>query len=238
MWPASLTTNGNQNLLINKFGLKTDDKSTVMAPTTWSGHFWGRTVCKTDSETENFSCVTGDCGTGKVECDINKGMSPATRAEFRLGDNGLDFYTVNVVEGFNIPIAVTPMGASGENLNCSSAGCPANINTMCPTELKVMENEDVVACQGACSTDNLENFCCLKSNFSTSETCDPSSYALTFKTACPHAYSYPHNKENTFSCSSKLYKIIFCPASSDDDRFDLAIFLQLTIFSLNQGTRI
>jgi hypothetical protein len=96
---------------------------------------------------------------------------------------------------------------------------------MCPTELKVMENENVVACQGACSTDNLEIFCCHKSNFSTSETCDPSSYALTFKTACPHAYSCPYNNgENTFSCSSKLYKIIFCPASSDDGRLVLAIF--------------
>ena len=186
-----------------------------MAPATWSGHFWGRT---------NFSDVTGDCGTGKVECDIKKFL-PATRAEFRLGNNGLDFYTVNVVEGFNIPIAVTPMGASGENLNCSSAGCPANLNAMCPTELKVMENENVAACQGACSTDNLEKFCCLESDFSTSETCDPSSYALTFKTACPHAYSYPYNNgENIFSCSSKHYKIIFCPASSDDDRLDLAIF--------------
>lgn len=219
MWPASLTTNGNQNLLIDRFGLKTGDKSIVMAPSTWSGHFLGRTLSKTDSATKNFSCVTG-----KVECDIKK-VLPATRAEFRLGNDGLDFYTVNVVEGFNIPIAVTPMSASGENLNCSSAGCPANLNTMCPTELKVMENENVVACQGACSTNNLEKFCCLKSNYSTSETCDPSSYALTFKAACPHAYSYPNNNgENKFSCSSKHYKIIFCPASSDDDRLDLAIF--------------
>jgi hypothetical protein len=77
--------------------------STVMAPTTWSGHFWGRTLCKTDSDTQNFSCDTGDCGTGKVECDIENVM-PATRAEFRLGNNGLDFYTVNVVEGFHIPV--------------------------------------------------------------------------------------------------------------------------------------
>ncbi|MCI08804.1 G-type lectin S-receptor-like serine/threonine protein kinase RLK1-like, partial [Trifolium medium] len=88
-----------------------------------------------------------------MSCDGSQVILPATVAEFRVGDGGLSYYNVNVVEGFNVPLAVTPVSGTGKHLiNCSSAGCPTNLNTMCPTV--------------------------------------------------------------ALSCSTKSYKIIFCPASS------------------------
>ncbi|XP_058723448.1 G-type lectin S-receptor-like serine/threonine-protein kinase LECRK1 [Vicia villosa] len=157
VWPASFSTAQNTTLETNHFSLKMWDRSTVWAPPTWNGHVWGRTLCRTNSATGgNFSCITGDCGTGKQSCDGMRDMPPATLAEFRLGKNGLVFYNVDVVEGFNIPIVVVPIGVSGENVNCSTAGCLTNINNMCAKD----------------------------------------------------------NGTNTFTCSTNLYKIIFCPASS------------------------
>ncbi|TKY49432.1 Thaumatin protein 1b [Spatholobus suberectus] len=48
---------------------------TVSAPATWKGRIWGRTLCPTDPVTKKFSCVTGDCGSGKVDYN-GKGGSP------------------------------------------------------------------------------------------------------------------------------------------------------------------
>ncbi|MCH84975.1 pathogenesis-related thaumatin-like protein, partial [Trifolium medium] len=101
-----------------------------MAPFTWNGKLWGRTDC--DGTPQNFSCAIGDCGTGTMSCDGAQVILPATVAEFRVSDGGLIYYNVNVVEGFNIPLAVTPVGHSGEHLNCSSAGCHSNLSAMCP----------------------------------------------------------------------------------------------------------
>ncbi|XP_058722793.1 G-type lectin S-receptor-like serine/threonine-protein kinase LECRK1 [Vicia villosa] len=131
VWPASFSTARNTTLETN-FSLKMWDRFTVWAPPNWNGHVWGRTLCRNNSATGgNFSCITGDCGTGKQSCDGMRDMPPATLAEFRLGNNGLVFYNVDVVEGFNIPIVVVPIGVSGENVNCSTAGCLTNINNMC-----------------------------------------------------------------------------------------------------------
>lgn len=205
LWPAS------SDLKTNHLHLNTGNRTDVWAPPIWNGSIWGRTLCRNNLTTRgNLSCMTGDCGTGKLSCNGMRGVPSATLAEFRLGNNGVDSYNINVTEGFNIPIAVVPVDTFGENVNCSSAGCPTDINNLCPTEFKVMVNESVVACHGPC----------LKSNHSTSKTCDPSEYSLKFKKACPQAYRHPNDNGTTFTCSTNFYKIIFCPAS----RLDNAIF--------------
>ncbi|CAI8595492.1 unnamed protein product [Vicia faba] len=114
VWPASSSTAGNTHLEIGNFSLNTGDEFKVWAPSTWSGHIWGRTRCINNLSTGgNFSCITGDCGTGKQSCDGMRGLPLATLAEFRLSNNsGAHFYNISVIEGFNIPIEVTTMGAS------------------------------------------------------------------------------------------------------------------------------
>jgi hypothetical protein len=128
VWPSSSTTRGKINIKTIKYGFKIGDASTITAPLTWNGKLWGRTDC--NGIQQNFSCATGDCGTGTMSCDGTQVISSATIAEFHAGDGGLHYYNVNGVEGFNIPLAVTPVSPSGEHLNCSSAGCHTS---MCPT---------------------------------------------------------------------------------------------------------
>lgn len=53
------------------------------------------------------------------------GVPPATLAEWTLGTTqGLDYYDVSVVDGFNIPMAVT-------SPSCSTASCPVDLNPNC-----------------------------------------------------------------------------------------------------------
>ncbi|KAL0423841.1 UNVERIFIED_CONTAM: PR5-like receptor kinase [Sesamum radiatum] len=69
---------------------------------------WGRTLCSQDSTTGKFTCVTGDCGSGALECGGGGAAPPATLAEFTLnGADGLDFYDVSLVDGYICPCCPT-----------------------------------------------------------------------------------------------------------------------------------
>ncbi|RDX90092.1 G-type lectin S-receptor-like serine/threonine-protein kinase RLK1, partial [Mucuna pruriens] len=216
VWPA-LVSNASkvETLATTGFELRTDQSSTVAAPTNWSGRIWGRTLCTTDPATGNFSCATGDCGSGKVECGGARGSLPATLAEFTTSSGDTpDLYDVSLVEGFNVPVTVVP----GDG-NCNSTGCAVDLNAECPTELKVTENNgQVVACQNACAAFNLQFLCCI-GNHSSSDTCQPSAYSQIFKRACPQAYNPYDDTTSTFTCSTHSdYSVVFCPASNNASR--------------------
>ncbi|PPR85430.1 hypothetical protein GOBAR_AA35258 [Gossypium barbadense] len=54
------------------------------------------------------------------ECSSSGASPPATIAEFTLnGAGGLDFYDVSLVDGYNLPMMVSPNGGTGGN--CTSA---------------------------------------------------------------------------------------------------------------------
>ncbi|GLJ41589.1 hypothetical protein SUGI_0860580 [Cryptomeria japonica] len=77
------------------------------------------------------TCQTGDCG-GQLSCQVS-GAVPATLAEYTLNGNGnMDFYDVSLVDGFNIPLSINPT-----NSQCVASACKADINAVCPAELKV-----------------------------------------------------------------------------------------------------
>jgi hypothetical protein len=85
------------------------------------GRFWARSQCSTDT-TGKFTCATGDCGTGQISCNGVGGIPPVTLAEFTLAsNNGQDFYDVSLVDGFNLPVSITPQGGSGV---CKATSCP------------------------------------------------------------------------------------------------------------------
>jgi|GEM_PF-2929104 len=83
----------------------------------WSGVIAGRTNCV------NGSCDTADCGGGAGAC-VHGFSQPATQAEFTLNPTGTDFYDVEVINGFNIPISITPSATSQANnpYFCGSPG--------------------------------------------------------------------------------------------------------------------
>ncbi|KAG5234615.1 G-type lectin S-receptor serine/threonine-protein kinase [Salix suchowensis] len=205
VWPGVLSA-GGPALSTTGFSLEKNESKIIKAPPSWNGGFWGRTYCTEDSS-GNFSCITGDCGSGKLECSGRGGPPPATWAEFALdSSDGLDYYDVSVVDGFNLPLLVVPSGQ-----NCSSTGCIGDVIESCPPELEFTIAGKRVGCVSACLAFNMPIYCCL-GNYSSPNTCKPTEYSIFFKNLCPQSYSYAYDDTNaTYTCPSTDYQIIFCP---------------------------
>ncbi|XP_058217713.1 thaumatin-like protein 1b isoform X4 [Rhododendron vialii] len=215
VWPVIFDT-GISQLSTTGFVLQTGQSKIINAPSQWNGRFWGRTGCAQNQSTGEFSCVTGDCGTGKLECSGNSGQPPATLVEFSINvSSGLDFYDVSLVDGYNLPILVVPQGGTGDD--CKTTGCMVDLNGLCPWDLSVTESEGngIVACQSPCVRFNKPEYCCT-GEYATPNTCKPTLYSESLKRACPLAYSYPYDDEtSTFTCASGAdYLITFCPSPS------------------------
>lgn len=226
MWPGILSNAGIATLPTTGFVLQTAESKTVTAPTSWGGRFWGRTLCTQDSAGK-FSCLSGDCGSGKLECAGNAATPPATLAEFTLdGAGGLDFFDVSLVDGYNVPMLVAPQGGSGDN--CTSTGCVGDLNSACPSELRItsVDGKQSVACKSACEAFGSPQYCC-SGAYGSPTTCKPSPYSQIFKNACPRAYSYAYDdKTSTFTCASAAaYTITFCPSPSSNPRYFLLFTL-------------
>lgn len=130
IWPA--VTPGDQ-FEGGGFVLKPGQSMVFTAPVGWSGRIWGRTGCSFNQE-GNGTCQTASCGS-TLKCGAS-GKPPATLAEFTLAS--LDFYDVSLVDGYNLPVVVTPVnGNSKGGGNCSSAGCDGDLRQNCPNELAV-----------------------------------------------------------------------------------------------------
>ena len=210
IWPAFLeagTTTG--------FALKSGESKNISILTHWVGRIWGRTHCGQDSS-GNFTCLTGDCGSGALECGRSSGQPPVTFAEFSINNlEGLDYYDVSVVDGFNLPMLVVPKVASGERA-CGPTGCLVDLNGVCPKVLSVERGdgrEGVVACRNGLDLEALEG------NFE--PLIDPSVttkyrwslYSRFFRSACPRAYTDPYeDRTATLTCASADYIITFCPS--------------------------
>ncbi|KAF8023565.1 hypothetical protein BT93_F0928 [Corymbia citriodora subsp. variegata] len=212
VWPGILSNAGVQPLSPTGFALDSGASKSLDAPASWGGRFWGRTHCSQDSSGK-FSCLTGDCGSGQLECSGSGAAPPATLAEFTLdGAGGMDFFDVSLVDGYNLPMLVAPQGGSGQN--CTATGCVVDLNRACPTELKVTSSDGSggVACKSACEAFQQPQYCC-SGAYSTPQTCKPSSYSELFKSACPKAYSYAYDDSTcTFTCAGADYVITFCPS--------------------------
>ncbi|CAL1357733.1 unnamed protein product [Linum trigynum] len=67
VWPGILSNADVAPLPTTGFALQKGETRTISPPASWGGRLWGRTHCSEDS-TGKFSCTTGDCGSGQVEC--------------------------------------------------------------------------------------------------------------------------------------------------------------------------
>jgi hypothetical protein len=212
VWPG-VTPGDNFNG--GGFELKSGQSIVFTAPVGWSGRIWGRTGCKFDKNGSG-SCKTGPCGTS-LKCKAS-GETPASLAEFTL--TTLDFYDVSLVDGFNLPIAVTPVNGKG---NCSVAGCDADLRDTCPSELAVKSNGKVIACRSACDVFNTDEYCC-RGVYGNPVVCQPTYYSKKFKEACPTAYSYAYDDPTSiFTCSGTDYIVSFCSSRSVNRKKHLQI---------------
>ncbi|KAG8378305.1 hypothetical protein BUALT_Bualt08G0123600 [Buddleja alternifolia] len=200
IWPA--ITPG-ENFDGGGFALRPGETRVMTAPVAWSGRIWGRTGCNFDSS-GNGSCQTGSCGSS-LKCSAS-GKPPASLAEFTLASP--DFYDVSLVDGFNLPMVVTPINGSG---NCSVSGCDADLRLSCPKELAVRGGGGrTVACRSACDVFDTDEYCC-RGVYGNAATCRPTSYSRRFKEACPTAYSYAYDDPSSiFTCSGTDYVVSFC----------------------------
>nr|UPH74559.1 thaumatin-like protein [Allium sativum]UPH74560.1 thaumatin-like protein [Allium sativum] len=213
VWPGLLSGAGTAPLSTTGFTLPSGSSESISVPSGWSGRFWGRTLCTTSSNGK-FSCITGDCGSNAVQCSGAGAAPPATLAEFTLNGSGeLDFYDVSLVDGYNLPMLISP---SNQRIgNCTKTGCLVDLNDVCPNDLKVRAADANVACKSACEAFNTPEFCC-SGEYGNPNTCKPSSYSQVFKNACPRAYSYAYDDgTSTFTCGQGAdYEITFCPKSA------------------------
>ncbi|GLJ49849.1 hypothetical protein SUGI_1059330 [Cryptomeria japonica] len=205
VWPGTLSGNGGTVLGDGGFALPPGKSMPFTTSAGWSGRIWGRTDCKFD-KTGKGSCITGDCG-NSLKCNSG-GVAPASLAEFTLGDK--DFYDVSLVDGYNLPLTVTPVGGTG---GCKTAGCVTDLRTSCPSELSVKNDGQVTACKSACLAFGTPEYCCTGEH-SNPQTCSPSKYSKEFKQACPNAYTYAFDDPSSlYTCSAANYTITFCPTS-------------------------
>ncbi|XP_010272861.1 PREDICTED: pathogenesis-related protein 5 [Nelumbo nucifera] len=199
IWPG-ITPGDNFNG--GGFVLKPGQSMVFTAPVGWSGRIWGRTGCNFDKN-GNGSCLTGSCG-NTLKCSAS-GEPPTSLAEFTLASP--DFYDVSLVDGFNIPVVITPVKGQG---NCSVAGCDGDLRPNCPAELAVKSDGKIVACRSACDVFGTDEYCC-KGVYGNPVTCQPTYYSKKFKEACPAAYSYAYDDPTSiFTCSGTDYIVSFC----------------------------
>lgn len=207
IWPGLQPTAGKPIIAQGGFNLPSNNAYTLQLPPLWSGRIWARDNCSFDA-TGHGHCTTGDCG-GILSCNGLGGTPPATLAEFTLG-NDQDFYDVSLVDGYNLPLTITPLNGNGK---CEFAGCVRDLNVMCPMSLQVRSSDmnQVVGCKSACYAFNSPEYCCTGS-YGSPQACKPTSYSRIFKLACPKAYSYAFDDPTSIvTCSMANYLVTFCP---------------------------
>ncbi|GKZ00940.1 hypothetical protein MPSEU_001045500 [Mayamaea pseudoterrestris] len=192
--------------LINNGGLRLDAQKndSVALPFGWSGRFWGRTQCQEWGE----MCETGRCGENWMNCLGEFPVSPVTFVDLRLDNqgSGVDFYSVTLVNGYNIPIQVAPVNGTFQSMPgtrdyCTWAGCQNDLNYICPAELQMFGTKgQLVGCRSACDVFQEDEFCC-QGIYGTAETCPSFSFADTFKRSCQRAYTYAFDQVNSdYTC--------------------------------------
>ncbi len=93
--------------------------------TQWSGNISASALCNGSTK-----CDLADCGNkgGSASCTVGHGFSqPATQFEITMIKNDRDYYDVEVINGFHIPIQVTPVAPHvipGNEYNCGTPGNP------------------------------------------------------------------------------------------------------------------
>ncbi|GLT92577.1 hypothetical protein SLE2022_104080 [Rubroshorea leprosula] len=208
IWPGILGGAGQDTPNNGGFHLGCGEEVVFDVPQRWSGRIWARQGCSFDGNGKG-SCTTGDCG-GLLHCQGIGGTPPATLVEMTLGTSSspLHFYDVSLVDGFNLPVSMKPVGGG---VGCGVASCDVDVNICCPSALEVRSGGKVVGCKSACLALQSAKYCCT-GEFSNPKTCKPTAFANLFKAICPKAYSYAFDDPKSLNkCRASRYVITFCP---------------------------
>lgn len=208
IWPGILGTAGHPSPKSGGFPLYSGEQVTIQVPDKWSGRIWARQGCCFDSSGNGF-CQTGDCS-GLLQCSGTGGIPPATVVEMTLGtsQSPLHYYDVSLVDGFNLPVSMVPVGGGG---GCGVAACEVDLNVHCPSKLVVRREGKTVGCKSACLAQRSDVNCCT-GEFASPKFCGPNVIGRLFKCICPRAYAYPFDHlTGLHTCRAPMYVITFCP---------------------------
>lgn len=167
------------------------------------------------------------CTDEGCESDGNDGRGTLVQATLTTGTD--DVYDVSLVGGFNVPMALVPVGIdrSPKTSDCRSARCAANLNAVCPDALAragsdgliaycttpCLACDDCPACIDCADTADptcapcagLAELCC------TGQSCEPNEHTMLWKELCPDAITDPRD-DTAFTCSGDPdYDVVFCP---------------------------
>ncbi|KAL6519437.1 hypothetical protein OROGR_018757 [Orobanche gracilis] len=208
IWPGIQPGAGHQTPKDGGFQLNKGQEIVFDVPEKWSGRMWGRQACLFDTAGKGH-CAAGDCAV-RLHCDGFGGDPPATVVEMTLGTSSspLHFYDVSLVDGFNLPVSMKPVGGG---TGCGVASCEVDLNVCCPSALEVRVGERVVGCKSACLAMQSDKYCC-RGEYSNPKTCKPTVFSRLFKAICPKAYSYAFDDSSSLNkCRASRYLITFCP---------------------------
>ncbi|KAJ1419454.1 Thaumatin family [Sesbania bispinosa] len=152
----------------------------------YSGSIWMRTKCSTNAS-NYFSCETGDCGSGIMECAGPKPIYPVTLLNFVVNQSVVS-YEVSLVHGQNIRVRITPNGGTLVDGSgpCPVVDCTKDLANVCPPSLLALNKGGVyVGCNSACDVLKDPKYCCNNNG------CQPDEYTQKFKDTCPNAHAYP-----------------------------------------------
>ncbi|KAL9278162.1 putative Thaumatin family [Arabidopsis thaliana] len=209
IWPGILGGGGQITPRNGGFHMGSGEETIIDVPDKWSGRIWGRQGC-TFNQNGKGSCQTGDCNGGSINCQGTGGVPPATVVEMTLGSSSspLHFYDVSLVDGFNLPVSMKPIGGG---VGCGVAACEVNLNICCPSALEVKRDGKVVGCKSACLAMQSAKYCCT-GEYANPQACKPTLFANLFKAICPKAYSYAFDDSSSLNkCRASRYVITFCP---------------------------
>lgn len=143
-----LPPGGTLNIDIPPSWLNTAGQSHLNGP-----RFWARTGCRYNISDDKAQCETGDCS-GPYNCSKAglAGKIPTSLAEFCFQcGNGLTYYDVSLVDGYNLSINIEPLGGSPKNPNdpndvfwCGTDTCIAgqDMRSICPLGFQ-LHNSDL-----------------------------------------------------------------------------------------------
>jgi hypothetical protein len=130
VWPLVTPNSGLPSISDNKARLDPNALLSLSVPPT----FWaGRVAARTGCDAAATRCETG-------------AAPPATVAQLTVHDGGdldLAAYSVSLVDGFNVPMVISPQAVGGGQ--CPALGCAVDLNCECPSAQRV---DDGAACRG------------------------------------------------------------------------------------------
>ncbi|KAK9067851.1 hypothetical protein SSX86_011962 [Deinandra increscens subsp. villosa] len=193
------------------FELTEGSSHSFQTPEIWSGTLWARTGCRFNGSGHG-SCEIGDCGSHEMECNGGSPTPPVTLAWFNFTEDGLTFYSVSIINGYNLQMTIEPTGPLNHSDDyyyydhCLKTGCIYDLNKRCPEEVRL---EGGRGCNTTCQS-------CCESDAYIYSACNRKPYSPWFDLACPRSYyiqldSGEWISPNSDSCDYSNYTVRFCP---------------------------